>query len=167
MELSPEWSEKLTKIAAERKMSAEQVNAMLPLALDLLSERDKKISETVTKQWEKTEEDWRTKGLPAAFGGNEAQYAQGKKDAALVMEKFADKETLDLMKSRYLRFDPVFAKFTARIGAFIREKISEDSSHVEGAHGGSGAAPVTPKQRRVNALYVNNPPPNAATQPRK
>ena len=151
--LMPEIKTDIESWAKEGKLAADVVNKGLELFKKGLSSYEKNRSD----QWKKQQEAWLTKDLPAAFGNAEA-FKQGKQDTSLVMSRFADKETQEFLKTTGIGAHPAFAKFTARIGAFIREKTSEDSSSVEGGQGSGSGMPMTPKERRVNALYVKNPP---------
>lgn len=138
--------EKLTKWAQEHKLSADQVNAMFPILKDYLGDTKKEQQDAWDKHVTKMKDE-----IPKVFGSPEA-FEQAKKDTATVFEKFGDKRTLEFIDKRYLRDDPEFALFTARIGAFLREKLSPDNSAVHGARPGGGSS-ADPKARRVNAMY--------------
>jgi hypothetical protein len=132
------------KWATDHKISNEAANAIFPMAQKFASTMQQKATEA----FQKTVTDWAT-AIPKEHG---EKYDAAKQDAAQFVKQFGDKAlTEGFAKFGFGHFPPLFRAF-AKAQAFIRERLSEDSSAVRGAKGSAGGRAVT-REDRANRFY--------------
>ena len=150
-QLKPGTLDKIHSIAMKHKHGADVANDYLALYGEVKAAETQEAEEsfkTVQKEWKEN--------LPKVFGGSVEKFEQGKKDGAAIFEKFdADGKFREFLTQHGLMFNPEFVRFTAAIGAWMREKTSPDSSNVPARQGGANNLPTDPTQRRIRTMYTH------------
>lgn len=143
MTIKPEFATKIEAWAGQHKLSADAVNAALPM----LKEFSSAVQHEQVAAFEKTTKDW-AEASPKEFG---AKYADAKQDASAWVKQFGDKELTDAFEKFGFGYHPALFRAIAKTQAFIRERLSEDTSNVDGARPGSGNG--AGKADRAGRLY--------------